>query len=320
MKKQIIAMTLSLLVSPLALAEMDHSKHQGMNMKMPVKQGTVMKSNVASTMDHSIHKGMPRKQTMSKKQEKHDMKGMKTRNSSSMNHKPTIPVSDGSLDHDVPLPYAVDKMEDDPILAKFMLEQLEVHDADGSQPLTWEGEAWIGKDINKLWLKTEGERVSGNTEELEVQALYSRAVAPYWDVQLGIRKDFKPVGREWGVIGLKGLAPYFFETDIALFVGDNGRTAARVQAEYELLLTQKTILTPEIEVNLYGKNDSEMRTGSGLSDITVGLRLRHEFKREFAPYIGVEWSKKLGNTADFARDDGEDVSDTQLVAGIRAWF
>ncbi|HHL18932.1 MAG TPA: copper resistance protein B [Thiothrix sp.] len=239
---------------------------------------------------------------------------------SKMNHKPSIPVSDGSLDHDVPLPYNVKKMEDDPVLTKFMLNQLEIHDADGSNPVTWEAEAWIGKDLNKFWLKTEGERVDGENEELEVQALYSRAIAPYWDIQAGLRKDFKPEGREWGVIGLKGLAPYFFETDIALFAGDNGRTAARIQGEYELLLTQKTILTPEIELNLYGKDDPQMRIGSGLSDVSVGLRLRYEFKREIAPYIGVEWTKKFGDTADFARADGNDVSDTQLVTGIRTWF
>lgn len=268
MKKQLIAITFSLLVSPLLLAEMDHSK-----------------------MDHST-----------------------------INHKPSIPVSDGSLDYDVPLPYKVKKMEDDPVLTKFMLEQLELHDAEGSKPLTWEAEAWIGKDLHKFWLKTEGERVNGETEELEVQALYSRAIAPYWDLQAGLRKDFKPQGREWGVLGLKGLTPYYFEMDLALFAGDNGRTAARIQGEYELLLTQKTILTPEIELNLYGKDDPEMRIGSGLSDVSVGLRLRHEFKREFAPYIGVEWTKTFGDTADFVRADGGDVSDTQFVTGIRAWF
>ena len=288
MKTQIMTLLLSLLVSPLLMAEMNHS-----------------------TMDHSKQVIATDKAT---KQPKVKM------DHSKMNHNLAIPVSDGSLDHDVPLPYKVKKMEDDPLLTTVIIEQLEVHDADNENPITWEAEAWIGKDLNKLWLKTEGERVNGETEEFEVQALYSRAVAPYWDIQAGLRKDFKPVGREWGVIGLKGLAPYFFETDVALFAGDKGRTAARIQAEYELLLTQKTILSPEIELNLYGKNDAEMRVGSGLSDISLGLRLRHEFKREFAPYIGVEWTKAFGNTADFIRADGGDVSDTQFVAGIKAWF
>jgi copper resistance protein B len=307
MKKQLITIAFSisfgLLISPMVLAEMDHSKHT-MPMNKPIDKPMDSSAKAKMKMDHSK---MDRT--------KHAM----PMDHSKMNHKPSIPVSDGSLDHDVPLPYNVKKMEDDPVLTKFMLDQLEIHDAEDN-PVTWEAEAWIGKDLNKFWLKTEGERVNGENEELEVQALYSRAIAPYWDIQAGLRKDFKPQGREWGVVGLKGLAPYFFETDIALFAGDNGRTAARIQGEYELLLTQKTILTPEIELNLYGKDDPEMRIGSGLSDISIGLRLRHEFKREFAPYIGVEWTKKFGDTADFARTDGNEVSDTQFVTGIRAWF
>jgi len=233
---------------------------------------------------------------------------------------PAIPVSDGSMDKDVPYPYEVHKMEDDPVLTKFNLEQLEVHDADGSNPITWEAEAWVGKDINKLWFKTEGERTNGETEEFELQALYSRAIDPYWDFQVGARKDFKPESRNWGVLGLKGVAPYYFETDVALFVGESGRSALRVQSEYELMLSQKTALSPEIELNFHGKDDEAIGVGSGLSDISLGLRLRHEFKREFAPYVGIEWTKKFGNTADFARDEGEDVSDTQLVLGIKAWF
>ena len=317
MRIQLITLTLGLLASPIVLAEMDHSQHQGMKMEMPTDSA---KKPVKKSIDHSKH-SMPMKPEIKMDHSKHamPMKSGKKMDHSKMNHKPAIPVSDGSLDHDVPMPYKVAKMEDDPILTKFMLDQLEIGDGDGN-PMSWEAEAWIGKDLNKLWLKTEGERVDGETEEAKVQALYSRAIAPYWDFQVGLRKDFKPEGREWGVLGLKGLAPYFFETDVALFAGKNGRTAARLQGEYELLLTQKTILSPEIEVNLYGKDDPAIGIGSGLSDVSVGLRLRHEFKREFAPYIGVEWTKKFGDTADFARDEGEDVSDTQIVAGIRAWF
>lgn len=303
MKKQMITLALGLLASPVVLAtgmdcsdpmhaQMDHCKAQATGKPTMKMDHSKMKhgSGTGMKMDHSKTK-----------------------------HQPSIPVSDGSIEN-VPMPFKVPKMEDDPVLTKFMLDQLEVHDAKGKNPVTWEAEAWIGKDLNKLWFKTEGERVDGENEELEVQALYSRAVAPFWDFQVGLRKDFKPKGREWGVIGLKGLAPYFFETDVALFAGKKGRTAARLQAEYEMLFTQKTILTPEIELNAYGKNDSEMRLGSGFSDARVGLRLRHEFRREFAPYIGVEWTKKFGNTADYAKADGADVSDTQLVAGVRIWF
>ncbi len=210
--------------------------------------------------------------------------------------------------------------KDDPLLAMVLVDEFEIRDAD-DQPLVLDGQGWVGKDLQKLWLKTEFERVDGNTEEAELQALYSRSVARYWDFQLGLRKDFKPTpDRSWAVIGWQGLAPYFFEIDTALFVGESGRTALRLAAEYELLFTQRLILTPDIEINFYGHNDEDLGVGSGLSDVQAGLRLRYEIRREFAPYIGVNWSRKYGNTADFARSDGEDIDDTQLVIGIRAWF
>ncbi len=261
---------------------------------------------VFAEMDHSEHQNM-----------KMDQSTMKMGHSK---HKTAIPVSDGSLDEDIPLPFEVARMEDDPVLTKFMLEQLEVQNVSGSNPITWEAEAWIGKDLNKLWFKTEGERVDSAFEEAELQMLYSRAIAPFWDLQAGFRKDFEPIDREWLVAGIKGLAPYFFETDIAFFIGKNGRTAARLQGEYELLLTQKTILTPEIEINLYGKGDQVTGVGSGLSDLRIGLRLRHEFVREFAPYIGVEWRKEFGGTADFTRAQGRKAEETYFIAGVRIWF
>jgi len=233
----------------------------------------------------------------------------------------TLPVSDGSAPADIPVPYPEGlHMVDDPVLAKFMLSQFETRPGDGDDPFVWEGEAWIGKDLNKLWLKSEGERVSGKTEEAELQVLYSHAIAPYWDVQAGFRKDFKLVGREWATVGIKGLAPYFFETDAALFVGDEGRTSLRLKAEYEIMLTQKTVLSPEIEINLYGKDDPESGIGSGLSDTSLGLRLRHEFKREFAPYIGVDWTRYYGGTADHVAEEGGDTSGLRWVAGVRIWF
>lgn len=216
---------------------------------------------------------------------------------------------------------AIAHEDDDPLLARVILNQLETRDADGSNPSVLEGEAWIGHDLHKLWIKVDAQRVDGKTEELETQALFSRAIAPFWDIQAGLRRDTKPgPGRTWGVLGVQGLAPYEFDMSAALFVGDQGRTAARIRAEYELLFTQRLILTPEIEVNAYGQNDPETGTGSGLSDITAGLRLRYEIRREFAPYVGVNWEHKFGNTADFARASGEATRDTQLVLGLRAWF
>jgi len=151
--------------------------------------------------------------------------------------------------------------------------------------------------------------------------LYSQAVATYWDFQLGLRKDFKPTpDRSWVVIGFQGLAPYFFEVDTALFVGESGRTALRFEVEYELLFTQRLILTPDIEINFYGQSDEDNGVGSGLSEVEVGLRLRYEIRREFAPYVGVNWFKQYGNTADFAKNSGENVDDAQWVLGVRAWF
>lgn len=211
--------------------------------------------------------------------------------------------------------------KDDPLLGKVLIDQLEVRDANENKPLVLDGQAWIGKDLQKLWFKAEVERAGSETEEAELQALYSQAIAPFWDVQVGVRQDFQPTpNRSWAVIGLQGLAPYFFEIDTALFIGESGRTALRLEAEYELLFTQRLILTPELEVNLYAQNDADLGTGSGLSDIEAGLRLRYEIRREFAPYIGVNWSKRFGNSADFARSAGEDIDDFQWVIGVRAWF
>lgn len=211
--------------------------------------------------------------------------------------------------------------EDDPLLYKVSVDQLEYRDTEGPNPIGWNIDAWIGKDLHKLWIKTEGERINGSTEELEVQALYSRAIAPFWDLQAGWRHENLPSpARDWAVIGVKGLAPYLLEVDAALFVGESGRTAARLEAEYELMLTQRWVLSPEIELNLLGKRDPDRGAGSGLTDIEVGLRLRYEIRREFAPYIGINWSKLYADTADFARDEGEKTETGQFVIGVRGWF
>ena len=211
--------------------------------------------------------------------------------------------------------------EDDPLLLMGISDQLEMRGTSGENTLSWSAQGWIGKDLQKLWVKTDGERAEGNTDEAELQLLYSKAIAKYWDLQFGVRHDFEPSpNRSWAVIGVQGLAPYFFETDIAFFVGESGRTAFRFESEYELLLTQRLILTPDIEVNVYGQDDAEVGIGSGLSDVEVGFRVRYEIRREFAPYIGVNWSKLFGNTKDFARIAGESTSEAQLVIGLRMWF
>ncbi|MEW7972667.1 MAG: copper resistance protein B [Candidatus Thiodiazotropha endolucinida] len=212
-------------------------------------------------------------------------------------------------------------MNDDPLIYKVMIEKLEIRESDEANPLVLDAEAWVGYDLNKFWFKTELERPGGETEEAEIQLLYSRAIFPFWDVQVGWRRDLIPdPERDWLAISLKGLAPYLFEVDASLFAGESGQIGVRLDAEYEYLFTQRLVLTPEIEVNLHTKDDEEVGIGSGLSDLSLGLQLRYEVKREFAPYIGVNWSKRFGDTADFAREEGEDVSDLQWLVGVRAWY
>ncbi len=213
------------------------------------------------------------------------------------------------------------EMIDDPLLTMVLVDQLEVQVGDGDDPLTWDAQGWLGHDLNKLWVKTEGEYVDGRGEEVELQALYSRAIAPFWDLQIGWRGDIRPhPSRNWLALGIKGLAPYFFDIDAALFVGDSGQTSARLQAEYDILFTQRLILTPDFKINIFGKDDPALGIGSGLSDLELGLRLRYEIQRQFAPYVGINWIHLYGDTADFTREEGGSADDFRFVFGVRAWF
>ncbi|MCB1754187.1 MAG: copper resistance protein B [Gammaproteobacteria bacterium] len=212
-------------------------------------------------------------------------------------------------------------MNDDPILLKTMIDRLEVQFDDGPDPLVLEAQAWIGRDLNKLWFKADVEYVDSETEEAEFQALYSRAVSPYWDIQLGFSRDVRPKPvRDWVTLGFEGLAPYWFEINAALFVGERNRSAARLQAEYEWMLTQRWVLSPEFTINAYSKDIPEIGVGAGISDAEIALSLRYEVRREFAPYIGVNWTNTFGGTADFAKEAGLDSSDTVFAVGVRAWF
>jgi len=213
------------------------------------------------------------------------------------------------------------RMEDDPLETKLMLDKFEVGRADGNNIQAWEGGVWMGKDLNKLWLKSDGERVAGETEGTETRLLYSRAIDPFWDVQAGLRHDTSGDSkRNYVTFGIQGLAPYYFETDANVSIAKNGQVKLNTSFEYEMMLTQKLVLSPEIELNAYTKDDKAMGVAAGFSDVEAGLRLRYEVIREFAPYIGVNWTKKLGNTADMANDEGEQTSETSVVLGVRAWY
>lgn len=186
----------------------------------------------------------------------------------------------------------------------------------------WDAEAWYGGDLNRLVLKSEGEGSwDHGVDDAEVQALYSRAVGVYTDLQLGVRHDFeRGPQRTYATVGFETLLPYWFEAEGALFLSNKGELLGRLEGTYDLRLAQRLVLQPRAEVNFAAEDIPARAVGSGVSDAELGLRLRYEIKREFAPYVGVVWSRKFGDTADFARAEGEDVEDTRFVAGLRAWF
>ncbi len=214
------------------------------------------------------------------------------------------------------------KFGDEHIFVGLLMDRLEgVKTRGGESGGAYEGMLRIGSDYNALVIKAEGEFAKGKLEEATTEALYSRSIATYWDAQVGVRYD-SGIGpnRSWLAFGVQGLAPYWFEIDATAYVGEQGRTAVTLGAEYELLITQRLVVQPRIEANFYGKDDLQRDIGSGLSDTTVGLRLRYEFSRQFAPYIGVEWANSYGKTADLLRTAGEPTRNTRFVAGVRFWF
>lgn len=202
-----------------------------------------------------------------------------------------------------------------------VINRLEAVDVDDGNAQAWEGQAWFGSDTQRLWLRSEGERERGRTESANLEALYGRAISPWWDVVAGVRHDFRPLrAQSWAAFGVQGLSPYKFEVSATAYLGERGQTALNLEAEYELLLTNRLILQPLVEVEFYGKDDPRRETGAGLSTAEAGLRLRYEISRKFAPYVGVSWERAFGDTADYRRAHGERVEDTRLVAGVRLWF
>ncbi len=203
---------------------------------------------------------------------------------------------------------------------KSMLEIAEYRPGAGDG-YAWEGRVSVGGDINRVVVKSQGEGAGGHLEDAEIHGLYSRAVTPYFNLQAGVRHDIRPTPqRTYATVGLEGLAPYWFEVDGALFLSDKGDVSARFEASYDLRLTSRVTLEPRVEANLQVQDVPELGVGSGLSDVEVGLRLRYALTPEVGPYIGVNHTRTLGDTADHARARGEDVRDTRLVVGLRAWF
>lgn len=294
--------------------DMDHGSMQGMDhgsMK-GMDHGSMQGMDHGSMpgMDHGSMKGM-------------DHGSMPGMDESSRKGPPvgSLPSSDGSTEQRYAAYRIHPHMMDNVITSHLLFDKLGVaYDRNEQTSLQWDGQFWIGRDLNKLWIKSEGDRLNGSTDA-KIEAFWSHTVSPFWDLQLGARRDFGAgPKRNWAAFGVQGVAPYGIETEITGYVGGSGRTALALKAEYDLLLTQRLIFTPEIEASLHGKNDEARGVGSGLSDASLSLRLRYEVTREFAPYVGVSFGRKFGKTASYASEAGESRSERAILAGVRIWF
>lgn len=203
-----------------------------------------------------------------------------------------------------------------------MVERAEAVVRDGRDGYALDAQAWFGGDIDKLWLKGEAEGEWGEKlEHAELQALWSRAIDPWFDVQAGVRFDPQPgPNRTHLVLGLQGLAPHWWEVDGALFLSTKGELTARGEAEYDLRITQELVLQPRLEVALSAQDIRELGIGAGLSEASAGLRLRYQPTPAFAPYVGVEYERAFGATARFRRAEGEGRGGVNLLAGLRFFF
>ena len=202
-----------------------------------------------------------------------------------------------------------------------LFDQLEWHRHSGASGYLWDTKSWVGGDINRIWMRSEGESHGGDVQDAEAHLMLGRAIGRWWDVVGGVRHDFTPgPARTWLAVGLQGLAPQWFEVEATAYLGESTRTALRLEVEYEMLLTDRLVLQPLVELNVFGKADPERQIGAGLSTAEFGARLRYEIRRELAPYAGLVWHRKVFGTADLAREHGEDVGGWRLVTGLRLWF
>lgn len=206
------------------------------------------------------------------------------------------------------------------IYSMFRLETDIGNNNHGDSVAGWDLDGWVGTDDNKLWLKSEGEHMDGKLEAAEFWALYSRNIATFWDAQAGIRYDSKPESTAYLTLGVNGLAPYWFETEAHLFVSNNGDVSLRLREENDFLITQKLILQPYAEVNLFAQNVAEQDVGAGISDGKIGLQIRYECSKKFAPYVDIHYGRKFGETASIATSDGEKKDELIGSIGLRLMF
>jgi len=277
---------------------------------------------LAAGMDHKNHGAMP----MDHGQMNH---GSMPMDHSLMNHAATPPDQPRT-----PLPVVTDadrraafpllpghQVHDRATNWAVIVDQLEYQNFENSGALNWNATAWVGGDIDRLWLRSEGEREQGKTHKAELQALWGHAISPWWELVGGVRQDFKPAsGQSWAAFGIQGTPLYGLELEATAYAGERQQTALRLEAGYAMLLTNRWILEPTVEANFFGRNDGGREQGAGLAESEVGLRLRYEITRAFAPYVGVSFNRLHGNRADQARENDEDIGQTRLVAGVRLRF
>ncbi|HLS97529.1 MAG: copper resistance protein B [Porticoccaceae bacterium] len=215
--------------------------------------------------------------------------------------------------------FAMEKTES--LYGALMVDEFETSRESGDDATAWDIAAMVGNELNKLWILSEGERVEDSMESHELRAYASRAVSPRWNLVAGWRGDIHPdPERNWFMVGLEGVAPFFVETKVLLFAGSENRSGLRVSLEKEMMLTQRWQLVPEVEFEVHGHNDEETGTGSGLSSFEASLRLGYEVTPRFLPYVGVSWGKGFGQTADYLREEGEDTESSMIMFGVRFWL
>lgn len=234
----------------------------------------------------------------------------------------TLLPAEGAAQH----PGADMHMMRPPVYTYVAFDELEWSATGEERAVEYDGELWIGGDFNRIWFKAAGEQSTSEAEgQVELQGLYSRAITPFWNLQAGLRFDHHygdgpDASRVHAAFGLEGLAPYWFEVEAFVFLSDDADASARLEASYETLLTQRLIVESEIETSVAFQDVPEFGLGSGFTDVELGARMRYEFVREFAPYVGYSWSRKLGGTADLVRAAGGEVGDGAVVVGVHLWY
>jgi copper resistance protein B len=312
-----IAALLGAMPMTLAAQSMDMQAMPGMAMPPSHDARAHDSQNTTPTQSDTPHAAMD-----SANHDGHNMPEAPTRTLPPNDHVPPPPPQSTPQPMTPAQMSAMMQMDDNAPLGMFLLDRLErTRSTSGDYATRWEAEGWYGNGIDRLWLKTEGERDNTGTQDARVEALWSHAFASFWDWQLGARHDFgQGPDRQWLAIGVEGLAPYWFETQVTFYVGEEGRTALRLETSYDMRLTQRLILAPQVELNFYGKDDARRGISSGLSNVEAGLRLRYEFSRKLAPYVGVDWTRRFGS---FDNEPGAapmHARETTWVAGVRIWL